>query len=139
MPSLCDHSRTGSITNMGAAKRRRAEIEMLKRASPEEAARWRQARGDEKRLVRALIAERAEPPIGSRLIDAGQQPLHNLPVRIATGRDLLHRLLSEELGLLFGLSFISRKRHPLADDFSPRRVFRLHAQNPLVSSVVKHI
>jgi hypothetical protein len=37
------------------------------------------------------------------------------------------------------LSFIFRKRHPLADNFSPRLVFRLHVQNPVVSSVVKHI
>jgi putative tryptophan/tyrosine transport system substrate-binding protein len=29
--------------------------------------------------------------------------------------------------------------HPLADNFSPRLVFRLHVQSPLVSSVVKHI
>src|SRR5712692_2181298 len=65
----------------------------------------------------------------SRLTDAGQQPPHYLPVRIATGRDSLHRLLSEGLGLLFGLSLVLRKRHPFADDFSPRLVFRLHAQS----------
>ena len=70
---------------------------------------------------------------------ARPQPLHNLSVRVATGWDSLHRLLSEELGLLFRLSFIFRKRHPLADNFSPRLVFRLHVQNPVVSSVVKHI
>jgi hypothetical protein len=67
------------------------------------------------------------------------RPHHYLPVRIATGRDSLHRLLSEGLGLLFGLSLVLRKRHPFADYFSPRLVFRLHVQNPVVSSVVKHI
>jgi hypothetical protein len=69
--------------------------------------------------------------LGSRLTDAGQQPSHYLPVWIATGRDSLHRLLSEGLGLLFGLSLVLRKRHPFADDFSPRLVFGLHAQDPL--------
>ena len=64
--------------------------------------------------------------LGSRLTDAGQQPLHNLPVRIAAGRDSLHRLLSEGPGLLSGLSLIFRKRHSLADNFSARLVFRLH-------------
>src|SRR4030088_622275 len=35
------------------------------------------------------------------------------------------------LGLLFvGLSLVLRKRHPFADDFSPRFVFRRHAQIP---------
>src|SRR5882724_10057316 len=62
----------------------------------------------------------------SRLTDAGQQPAHYLPVRIATGRDSLHRLLSEGLSLLFGLSLVLRKRHPFADDFAARLVFRLH-------------
>src|SRR5258707_3621893 len=69
--------------------------------------------------------------LGSRLTNAGQQPPHYLPVRIATGRNSLHRLLSEGLGLLFGLSLVLRKRHPFADDFSSRLVFRLHAQDPL--------
>jgi hypothetical protein len=64
----------------------------------------------------------------SRPTDAGQQPPHYLSVRIATGRQPLHRLLSEGLGLLFGLSFVLRKRHPFADDFAARLVFRLHAQ-----------
>ena len=70
--------------------------------------------------------------LGSRPTDAGQKPPHYLPVRIATGRDSLHRLFSEGLGLLFGLSLVLRKRHPFADDFSPRLVFRLHAQDPLL-------
>src|SRR6266550_1274336 len=65
---------------------------------------------------------------GSRLTDAGQQPPHYLPVRIATRRDSLHRLLSEGLSLLFGLSLILRKRHPFADDFAARLVFRLHVK-----------
>jgi hypothetical protein len=65
----------------------------------------------------------------SRPTDAGQQPPHYLSVRIATGRESLHRLLSEGLGLLFGLSFVLRKRHPFADDFAARLVFRLHAQS----------
>jgi hypothetical protein len=42
--------------------------------------------------------------LGARLTDAGQQPPHYLPVRIATRRDSLHRLLSKGLSLLFGLS-----------------------------------
>jgi len=70
--------------------------------------------------------------LGLRPTDAGQQPPHYLPVRIATGRDSLHRLFSEGPGLLFGLSLVRRKRHPFADDFSPRLVFRLHAQDPLL-------
>jgi hypothetical protein len=83
---------------------------------------------------RRVANDANEPPslLGSRLTDAGQQPPHYLPVRIATGRDSLHHLLSEGLSLLFGLSLFLRKRHPFADDFSPRFVFRLHAQNPLI-------
>jgi hypothetical protein len=64
----------------------------------------------------------------SRLTDAGQQPPHYLPVRIATGRDSLHRLLSEGLSLLFGLSLVLRKRHPFADNFSACLMFRLHVK-----------
>src|SRR5262245_50400242 len=75
------------------------------------------------------VSEQNDLFAGSRLTDAGQQPPHYLPVRIATGRDSLHRLLSEGLGLLFGLSLVLRKRHPFADDFSPCLVFRLHAQS----------
>jgi hypothetical protein len=75
-------------------------------------------------------SEQTISSLGSRLTDAGQQPPHNLPVRIAAGRDSLHRLLSEGLGLLFGLSLVFRKRHPLADDFSARLVFWFHGQNP---------
>jgi hypothetical protein len=77
------------------------------------------------------VSEQTTSSLGSRLTDAGQQPLHNLPVGIATGRDSLHRLLSEELGLLFGLSFIFRKRHLLADNFLPRLLFRLHISKSL--------
>jgi hypothetical protein len=40
---------------------------------------------------------------------AGQQPTHYPPVRIATGRDPLHRLLGEGLGLLFSLSLVPWK------------------------------
>src|SRR5258708_5674665 len=77
------------------------------------------------------------PPIRglSRFADAGRQPPHYLLVRIATGWDSFHRLLSEGLGLLFGLSLVLRKQHPFADDFSPRLVFRLHAQDPLLARV----
>ena len=82
------------------------------------------------------VSEQNDLFAGSRLTDAGQQPPHNLPVRIAAGRDSLHRLLSKGLGLLFGLSLIFRKGHPLADNFSARLVFRFHFQNPLVSTVV---
>jgi len=46
--------------------------------------------------------------------------------------DSFHRLLSEGLGVLFGLSLVLRKRHPFADEFSPRLVFRLHAKDPLL-------
>ena len=73
---------------------------------------------------------RERTTVGSRLTDAGQQPPHYLPVRIAAGRDSLHRLLSEGLSLLFGLSLVLRKRHPFADDFSARLVFRLHVKIP---------
>jgi hypothetical protein len=65
----------------------------------------------------------------SRPTDAGQQPPHYLSVRIVTGRQSFHRLLSEGLGLLFGLSLVLRKRHPFADDFAARLVFRLHAHS----------
>jgi hypothetical protein len=37
-------------------------------------------------------------------------------------------LLSEGLSLLFGLSLVLWKRHPFADDFSARLVFRLHVK-----------
>src|SRR6266550_8498597 len=43
-------------------------------------------------------------------------------------RDSLHRLLSEGLSLLFGLSLVLRKRHPFADDFAARLVFRLYVK-----------
>ena len=66
--------------------------------------------------------------LGSRLTDAGRQPPQYLPVWIATGRDSLHRLLSEWLSLLFGLPLVLRERHPFADDFSASLVFRLHVQ-----------
>jgi hypothetical protein len=79
---------------------------------------------------------RERTTVGSRLTDAGQQPPHYLPVRIAAGRDSLHRLLSEGPSLLFGLSLVLRKRHPFADDFSARLVFRLHVKTPLVPTVV---
>jgi hypothetical protein len=62
----------------------------------------------------------------SRFTDAGQQPPHYLPVWIATGGHLLHSLLGKGPGLVFGLSLILRERHPLANDFSPRIMFRLH-------------
>src|SRR5207237_306025 len=48
---------------------------------------------------------------------------------LGTGRDSLHRLLSEGLSLLFALSLVLRERHPFADDFTARLVFRLHAQS----------
>src|SRR5260370_41966530 len=52
-----------------------------------------------------------------------------MPVRSAIGVDSVHRLLSGGLCLLFGLSLVLRKRHPFADDFAARLVFRLHAQS----------
>jgi len=61
------------------------------------------------------------------LAGAGQQPRHNLPIRIAAERDSSHRILSESFELLFGLSLVFRKSHPLADDFPALLVSRLHA------------
>ena len=46
---------------MGEAKRRKAEIEMLKRAPGETAARWRQSKQDEKDLVRGIKPESTNP------------------------------------------------------------------------------
>jgi hypothetical protein len=60
------------------------------------------------------------PPLWSRFTDAGQQP-----PQLSAGMD-------RNCGLLFGLSLVLRKRHPFADDFSPRLVFGLHAQDPLL-------
>jgi hypothetical protein len=74
----------------------------------------------------------------SRLTHAGGQPPHYLSVRIANERESLHRLLSEGLGLLFGLPLILRQRHPFPDDFSPRLVFGLHAHNPSLKRWVRH-
>ena len=48
---------------MGEAKRRKAEIEVLKRASPEEAARWRQSKQDESILVRGINPESMDPEL----------------------------------------------------------------------------
>jgi len=61
------------------------------------------------------------------LAGPGQQPRHNLPIRIAAERDSSHRILSESFELLFGLSLVFRKSHPLADDFPALLVSRLHA------------
>jgi hypothetical protein len=72
----------------------------------------------------------------SWLTGAGQQPRHNLPIRIAAERDSSHRVPSESFDLLFGLSLVFRKSHLLADDFPALLVFRLHAQGPLVSTVL---
>ena len=58
---------------------------------------------------------------------AGRQPRHNLSIRIAAERDSSHRILSESFELLFGLSLVFRKSHPLADDFPALLVSRLHA------------
>jgi hypothetical protein len=46
---------------MGEAKRRRAEVEGLKRASREEAGLWRQAQSDEKRVVRGIDPKSKDP------------------------------------------------------------------------------
>ncbi len=46
---------------MGEAKRRKAEIEMFKRASPEDAARRRQSTQDERSLVRGINPESQNP------------------------------------------------------------------------------
>jgi hypothetical protein len=67
--------------------------------------------------------------------NAGLQPPHNLPVWIADWRNSLHRLLGERLGLRFALPLVFQKSHPLADYFSARLMFWLHAQHPLVSTV----
>ncbi|HUC60794.1 MAG TPA: YkgJ family cysteine cluster protein [Alphaproteobacteria bacterium] len=45
---------------MGEAKRRKAEIEALKRASPEDAARWRESKRDSECLVRGIDPESHE-------------------------------------------------------------------------------
>ena len=62
-----------------------------------------------------------------RLAGARQQPRHYLSIRIAAERDSSHRILSESFELLFGLSLVFRKSHPLADDFPALLVSRLHA------------
>jgi hypothetical protein len=110
----------------------------ISRHSPDEL--WNGVDDSRQRIPQKLWAgglRRASgvPPIRglSRFADAGRQPPHYLLVRIATGWDSFHRLLSEGLGLLFGLSLVLRKQHPFADDFSPRLVFRLHAQDPLLA------
>jgi hypothetical protein len=87
-------------------------------------------RGGERR--RKGVSERTTVFARVTAYRAGQQPPHYLPVRIATGRDSLHPPLSEGPGLLSGLSLVLRKRYPLADYFSPRLVFRLNAQDPLL-------
>ncbi len=46
---------------MGEAKRRRTEIEVLKQAPREEAARWRQAQSDEKLIARGIDPKSTDP------------------------------------------------------------------------------
>jgi Fe-S-cluster containining protein len=46
---------------MGESKRRKGEIEMLKRASPEDAARWRQSKQDEQSLGRGIDPASRDP------------------------------------------------------------------------------
>ena len=108
----------------GADKRLGCEHRRLKMQSY---SMMRPAHGRTVRAVRTRFA-RTNNRVGSRLTDAGQQSPHYPPVRIGTRRDSLHRLLSEGLSLLFGLSLVLCKRHPFADDFSASLVFRLHVQ-----------
>ena len=53
--------RRPGVSSMGESKCRKAEIEMLKRASPEDAARWRQSKQDEKKLGRGINPEATDP------------------------------------------------------------------------------
>jgi hypothetical protein len=118
----------GYCSNYGS--RRKANFVYL--SATLEAATWgaELALGDGRERIRrsGCVSPERSSSLGSRLTDAGRQPPQYLPVRIATGRDSLHRLLSEGLSLLFGLSLVLRKRHPFADDFAARLVFRLHVK-----------
>src|SRR5438045_113217 len=53
---------------MGEAKRRKAEIERLKTASPEEVARLRLIEQDEKLLARAIAIDKPDPRILAALV-----------------------------------------------------------------------
>lgn len=61
--------------------------------------------------LRRSSASSAHFPLitGSGSTGAGQQPLYNLPIRIAAKRDSSYRLFGERLDLLFGLSLVLRK------------------------------
>jgi hypothetical protein len=70
----------------------------------------------------------AELAFGSLPAGAGLDPAYNLPKGIRPECNSSHRLSGEVFDLRFGLTFISRQGHPLADDLSALLVFRLHAR-----------